>query len=55
MNLPRRDFGNNVFRFAGGSETRYGVRAISSVKYENISGNQAIRQFDDAVTKQHPI
>ena len=46
-----KDFGNNVFRFAGGSETRYGVRAISSVKYENVTGNQTIQQFDDAVTK----
>lgn len=44
-----KEMAKDQWRFAAGSLTEYGVRAIGTVKYENVTGNATVEQFQKAV------
>lgn len=43
------DFGQDIFKFAGGDKMKYGVRAVASVKYENATGESFEKQISGDV------
>lgn len=41
--------GQSSYEFAAGDDVTYGVRAISSIRYENLTGNNKLAAFKDSV------
>lgn len=44
-----KELAKDEWHFAAGTYTEYGVRAIGTVKYENVTGNATVEQFQKAV------